>query len=74
MSCFDDYLTKLESGEEILNFDRGELGWGTFSFLITGFMRIHCNELDGDHESIIHDKIMSHYGDRINKLYYDKFY
>ena len=70
-SCMDEYITKLENGEETLPIRRGQLDWTNYQIMITAFIRVNCKDGDGYYDPILHSKIMDTFGDRLYKWYKD---
>ena len=68
--CMDEYITKLENGEETLPIRRGQLDWTNYQIIITAFIRVNCKDGDGHYDPILHSKIMDTFGDRLYKWYY----
>ena len=69
--CIDEYITKLENGEETLPIRRGQLDWTNYQIMITAFIRVNCKGGDGYYDPILHSKIMDTFGDRLYKWYKD---
>jgi len=70
-NCMDEYITKLENGEETLPIRRGQLDWTHYQIMITAFIRVNCKDGDGYYDPILHSKIMDTFGDRLYKWYKD---
>ena len=70
-NCMDEYITKLENGEETLPIRRGQLDWTNYQIMITAFIRVNCKDGDGYYDPILHSKIMDTFGDRLYKWYKD---
>lgn len=70
MECFEDYINKLETGEETIPVGTRQLDWSAYQIVLTAKMRIHC---DGDdiryYDPILHSYIFDFYGERLRKLY-----
>lgn len=69
--CMDEYITKLENGEETLPLRRGELDWYTYQVIITAFIRSNCGDDDGYYDPKLHSNIMDVFGERLYKWYRD---
>ena len=70
-SCMDEYITKLENGEETLPIRRGQLDWTNYQIMITAFTRGNCEDDNGYYDPNLHSKIMDTFGDRLYKWYKD---
>ena len=69
--CMDEYITKLENGEETLPIRMGQLDWTHYQIIITAFIRSNCDSGNRYYDPIIHSKIMDTFGDRLYELYND---
>jgi hypothetical protein len=58
MECFEDYINKLETGEETIPVRTRQLDWSVYQIVLTAYMRSHCD-------------IFDFYGERLRK-WYDK--
>jgi hypothetical protein len=67
--CMDEYITKLEIGEETIPVSSGVLEWKTYQTILTAFIRINCSEGDAYFNPKIHSYIMDVFGDRLYKWY-----
>ena len=70
-NCMDEYITKLENGEETLPIRRGQLDWTNYQIMITAFIRGNCEDDNGYYDPNLHSKIMDTFGDRLYKWYKD---
>ena len=70
-NCMDEYITKLENGEETLPIRRGQLDWTNYQIMITAFTRGNCEDDNGYYDPNLHSKIMDTFGDRLYKWYKD---
>ena len=70
-NCMDEYITKLENGEETLPIRRGRLDWTHYQIIITAYIRVNCEDDNGYYDPILHSKIMDTFGDRLYKWYKD---
>ena len=70
-NCMDEYITKLENGEETLPIRKGQFDWINYQIIITAFIRVNCKDGDGYYDPILHSKIMDTFGDRLYKWYKD---
>lgn len=68
-ACIDDYITKLENGEETIPIARGWLDWYSYQIILTAYIRSNCDDVNGYYEPELHSKIMDVFGDRLFKLY-----
>lgn len=69
-SCMDEYITKLENGEETLPIRRGQLDWISYQIIITAFIRSNCQDDNGYYDPNLHSSIMDIFGDRLYQWYY----
>ena len=69
--CMDEYITKLENGEETLPIRMGQLDWTHYQIIITAFIRSNCDSGNRYYDPIIHSKIMDTFGDRLYEWYND---
>ena len=71
-TCMDEYITKLENGEETLPLLRmRRLDWDHYQIIITAFIINNCKYGNGYYDPIIHSKIMDTFGDRLYEWYND---
>jgi len=72
--CIDDYITKLENGEETIPWRRrGQTAWINYQIILTSFIRMNCGEKDFGYDPRIHSKIMDVFGKRLHKWYEGKY-
>jgi hypothetical protein len=69
-NCMDEYITKLENGEETLPIRKGQLDWTTYQTMITAFIRSNCEDDNGYYDPNLHSTIMDIFGDRLYEWYY----
>lgn len=69
-NCMDEYITKLENGEETLPIRRGQLDWTNYQIMITAFIRSNCEDDNGYYDPNLHSNIMDIFGDRLYQWYY----
>jgi hypothetical protein len=69
-NCMDEYITKLENGEETLPIRKGQLDWTTYQIMITAFIRSNCEDDNGYYDPNLHSTIMDIFGDRLYEWYY----
>lgn len=70
MGCFEDYINKLESGEETIPVRTRQLDWSVYQIVLTGYMRSHCDGGDNIYyDPILHSYIFDFYGERLRKWY-----
>ena len=69
--CMDEYITKLENGEETLPLRIRRLDWAHYQIIVTAFIINNCKYGNGYYDPIIHSKIMDTFGDRLYELYND---
>lgn len=69
-NCMDEYITKLENGEETLPTRRGQLDWTNYQIMVTAFIRSNCEDDNGYYDPNLHSNIMDIFGDRLYQLYY----
>jgi hypothetical protein len=70
-TCMDEYITKLESGEETIPIRMGRLDWNSYQIMLTAFIRSNCDNGNRYYDPIIHSKIMDTFGDRLYEWYND---
>ena len=70
-NCMDEYITKLENGEETIPIRMGQLDWAHYQIIITAFIINNCKYGNGYYDPIIHSKIMDTFGDRLYEWYND---
>ena len=70
-NCMDEYITKLENGEETLPIRMGQLDWTHYQIIITAFIISNCDSGNRYYDPIIHSKIMDTFGDRLYEWYND---
>ena len=70
-TCMDEYVTKLENGQETLPVRIRQLDWNYYKIIITTYIRLNCGDGDGYYDPTIHSKIMDIFGDRLYKWYKD---
>lgn len=69
-NCIDDYITKLENGEETrpLIIIR-QLDWINYQIILTALIRKNCGDENFYYDPRIHSKIMDVFGKRLHKWY-----
>ena len=67
--CMDEYITKLENGEEIIPIRTRQMGWINYQIILTAYIRLHCGDTNQYYEPELHSKIMDVFGDRLHKWY-----
>ena len=70
-NCMDEYITKLENGEETLPIRMGQLDWAHYQIIVTAFIINNCKYGNGYYDPIIHSNIMDTFGDRLYEWYND---
>ena len=65
----DEYITKLENGEETLPIRRRQLDWTHYQIIITAYIRANCENDNGYYDPILHSNIMDMFGNRLYKWY-----
>lgn len=68
-NCMDEYITKLENGEETLPIRKGQLDWTNYQIMITAFIRSNCEDDNGYYDPNLHSNIMDIFGDRLYQWY-----
>ena len=68
--CMKEFVDKLTSGEEKVGVPPSSLDWNTYKFILTAFIRRHCNSNEQYYNEDVHNEIMDLFGDRL-KQYYD---
>ena len=66
--CFEDFITKLENGEDMIPQVMLDMSWDHSQIIIVAYMRMYCGE-GGYFDQNLHDIIMSGYGDRLGKIH-----
>ena len=66
----DEYITKLENGEETIPIRKGRLDWINYQIIITAFIRNNCQDDNGYYDPNLHSSIMDIFGDRLYQWYY----
>ena len=66
--CFEDFITKLENGEDMIPQVMLDMSWDHSQIVIVAYMRMHCGE-GGYFSQELHDIIMSVYGDRLHEIH-----
>jgi hypothetical protein len=69
--CIDEYITKLENGEETLPLRMRRLDWTHYQIIVTAFIINNCKYGNGYYDPIIHSNIMDTFGDRLYEWYND---
>ena len=69
-NCMDEYITKLENGEETLPIRKGQFDWINYQIIITAFIRNNCQDDNGYYDQNLHSSIMDIFGDRLYQWYY----
>ena len=69
-NCMDEYITKLENGEETLPIRKGQFDWINYQIMITAFIRSNCEDDNGYYDPNLHSTIMDIFGDRLYEWYY----
>ena len=69
-TCMDEYITKLESGEETIPIRMGRFDWTHYQIIVTAFIINNCKYGNGYYDPIIHSNIMDIFGDRLYQWYY----
>ena len=71
ISCFDEYLDKLESGEKEIPWNLySSLNWSSLQIILTAYMRTYCDRNQTQYfDEKIHSDIIKKYGDRLYKIY-----
>ena len=69
-NCMDEYITKLENGEETLPIRKGQFDWINYQIIITAFIRNNCQDDNGYYDPNLHSNIMDIFGDRLYQWYY----
>ena len=69
-NCMDEYITKLENGEETLPIRKGQFDWINYQIIITAFIRNNCQDDNGYYDPNLHSSIMDIFGDRLYQWYY----
>ena len=71
ISCFDEYLDKLESGEEEIPSSLYlSLSWGSMQTIFTAFMRNYCDKNRTHYfDEKIHSDIIKKYDERLYQIY-----
>ena len=67
-ACFEDFITKLENGEDMIPQVMLDMSWDHSQIVIVAYMRMYCGE-GGYFSQELHDIIMSVYGDRLDKIH-----
>jgi len=67
--CIDEYITKLENGEETIPIIIRQLDWYSYQIILTAYIRSNCGDKNGYYEPELHSKIMDEFGDRLHKWY-----
>ena len=70
-NCMDEYITKLENGEETLPLRMRQLDWTHYQIIVTAFIIKNCKYGNGYYDPIIHSNIMNTFGDRLYEWYND---
>ena len=68
--CMNEYIDKLISGEEKMGVPPGDFDWKDYKFILTAFIRRHCNSNEKYYNEDVHNEIMDLFGDKL-KQYYD---
>ena len=69
-NCMDEYITKLENGEETIPIRKGQFDWINYQIIITAFIRNNCQDDNGYYDQNLHSSIMDIFGDRLYQWYY----
>jgi len=67
--CIDDYITKLENGEETIPIIRRQLDWINYQIILTAFIINNCGDENQYYDPRLHSKIMDVFGNRLHKWY-----
>ena len=65
----DEYITKLENGEETIPIIRRHLDWIHYQIILTAFIRNNCGDENQYYDPRIHSEIMDVFGKRLHKWY-----
>ena len=68
-SCIDEYITKLENGEETIPIRIRQLDWNHYQIILTAYIRSNCGDENGYYDPELHSKIMDVFGNRLHKWY-----
>jgi len=67
--CIDEYIKKLENGEETIPVRRRQLDWYSYQIILTAYIRSNCGDENGYYDPKLHSKIMDVFGNRLHKWY-----
>lgn len=67
--CINEYITKLENGEETIPVRRRELDWLHYQIILTAYIRSNCGDESAYYDPELHSKIMDVFGNRLYKWY-----
>ena len=68
--CMEEYVDKLISGEENFSIPPGDFEWNSYKYILTAFVKRHCNKNERYFDEDVHNEIMDLFGDKL-KQYYD---
>jgi hypothetical protein len=67
-TCIEEYITKLENGEETIPIRRRQFDWVHYQIIMTSFIRTNCGD-EGYYDPNLHSTIMDIFGDRLYEWY-----